>query len=45
VAPQDRVVPGQTIGAVGDTGSLKGAVLHFELREKGTARDPLKWLR
>jgi septal ring factor EnvC (AmiA/AmiB activator) len=45
IRPDDRVVPGQVIGAVGDTGSLKGAILHFELREKGMARDPLKWLQ
>jgi len=45
VAPDDRVEPGQVIGAVGDTGSLKGANLHFEIRQKGEALDPTGWLR
>ena len=40
-----RVLPGQVIGAVGETGSLKGPILHFEIREKGLPRDPLEWLR
>jgi murein DD-endopeptidase MepM/ murein hydrolase activator NlpD len=45
VARDDRVEPGQVIGAVGDTGSLKGANLHFEIRQKGEALDPMGWLR
>ena len=40
-----RVAPGQTLGAVGDTGSLHGACLHFEVRKGGTAEDPTVWLR
>lgn len=45
VAAGARVNPGDRLGAVGDTGSLKGACLHFELREGGEARDPMNWLR
>lgn len=40
------VAAGQTIGRVGDSGtSLKGTVLHFEVRKGGTALDPEDWLR
>lgn len=35
---------GSLIGKVGDSGSLKGAYLYFEIREKGKSTDPLKWL-
>ncbi len=35
----------QTIGQVGDTGSLKGAFLYFEIRKAGQAVDPLPWLK
>jgi septal ring factor EnvC (AmiA/AmiB activator) len=40
----DRVSRGQTIGLAGETGSLKGAKLYFEIRRKGEAEDPLLWL-
>jgi len=40
----DRVVKGQAIGLAGDTGSLKGAKLYFEIRQNGEAQDPLTWL-
>ena len=41
-----EVQPGQVIGRVGDSGtSLKGTVLHFEVRKGGTALDPEDWLR
>jgi len=33
------------LGEVGDTGSLKGACLHFEIRHGGAAQDPAAWLR
>ena len=36
---------GQTIGLVGDTESLNGPKLYFELREGGRPRDPLPFLR
>jgi len=41
----DRVVRGQTVGKVGDTGSLRGAFLYFELRVDGEPTDPAEWLR
>jgi septal ring factor EnvC (AmiA/AmiB activator) len=34
----------EAIGLVGDTGSLKGAYLYFEIRKGGQAIDPLPWL-
>jgi septal ring factor EnvC (AmiA/AmiB activator) len=45
VRPNELVKPGQVLGTVGDTGSLKGTCLHFEVRQGGTAKDPLIWLR
>lgn len=50
VKVNETVEAGQVIGAVGETGSLKGPVLHFEIRQiiKGQgqqALDPVKWLR
>ncbi len=45
VQPGDEVTEGQEIGRVGDTGSLRGTVLYFELRLNGKAQDPLPWLR
>jgi septal ring factor EnvC (AmiA/AmiB activator) len=41
----DSVSRGQVIGKVGDTGSLEGAQLYFELRHKGKPQDPLAWLQ
>jgi septal ring factor EnvC (AmiA/AmiB activator) len=40
----DRVTRGQVIGLAGDTGSLKGSKLYFEVRRNGEAEDPLLWL-
>ncbi|MHB8844922.1 MAG: murein hydrolase activator EnvC family protein [Nitrospirota bacterium] len=40
----DRVESGQVIGRAGDTGSLKGSKLYFEVRRNGEAEDPLLWL-
>lgn len=40
----ERVSRGQPIGLAGETGSLKGAKLYFEIRRKGEAEDPLLWL-
>ncbi len=34
---------GEIIGAVGDSGSLKGAFLYFELRHRGKPLDPTGW--
>jgi septal ring factor EnvC (AmiA/AmiB activator) len=41
----EEVQAGALLGTVGDTGSLKGAYLYFELREKGRPVDPRAWLR
>jgi septal ring factor EnvC (AmiA/AmiB activator) len=40
----DQVTKGQVIGLAGDTGSLKGSKLYFEIRRNGEAQDPLQWL-
>jgi septal ring factor EnvC (AmiA/AmiB activator) len=39
-----QAVRGQVIGLAGDTGSLKGSKLYFEIRRNGEAQDPLLWL-
>jgi len=39
-----QVQEAEVIGRVGDTGSLKGAYLYFELRRKGKPVDPKRWL-
>ncbi|GMU62206.1 MAG: hypothetical protein AMXMBFR34_39690 [Myxococcaceae bacterium] len=39
------VEEGEAVGQVGDTGSLKGAYLYFEIRRRGQAVDPLPWLQ
>ena len=41
----ERVVRGQILGKVGETGSLRGPYLYFELRVDGEAIDPASWLR
>jgi len=41
----DTVTAGQTIAKVGDTGSLEGPQLYFELRYRGKPQDPLAWLQ
>ncbi len=38
------VSSGETIGISGSTGSLTGPRLYFEIRHKGVAENPLKWL-
>ncbi len=45
VSRAQEVAAGQTIGAAGDTGSLKGTVLHFEIRKGRQSVDPMGWLR
>jgi septal ring factor EnvC (AmiA/AmiB activator) len=40
----NEVEEGEEIAAVGDTGSLKGAFLYFEIRKQGQAIDPAPWL-
>lgn len=41
----DEVKQGQSIGTVGDTGSLQGPRLYFEVRHQGKPQDPAQWLR
>ena len=43
VVEGDDVEAGEVVGLVGDTGSLKGAYLYFEIREGGRAVDPEAW--
>ncbi len=45
VGKGDRVAQGQPLGKVGDTGSLRGPYLYFELRDRGKPVDPATWLR
>ncbi|MCD4690677.1 LysM peptidoglycan-binding domain-containing M23 family metallopeptidase [bacterium] len=41
---EDRVTQGQAIGYVGSSGTATGTHLHFEIRHKGRAVDPLEYL-
>ncbi len=41
----EEVEAGTPLGTVGDTSSLKGAYLYFEVREHGRPVDPRAWLR
>lgn len=41
----DRVEPGMLIGRVGETASLTGPNLYFEVREGTDALNPMQWLR
>ena len=41
----DRLARGEPIGAAGDTGSLSGPRLYFEIRKGSQALDPALWLR
>ena len=41
----DRVEAGEVIATVGDTGSMTGPGLHFEVRHNGKSVDPMKWLK
>ncbi len=45
VQVDDVVVAGQPIGSVGETGSLAGPGLYFELRHNGAPIDPAPWLQ
>jgi septal ring factor EnvC (AmiA/AmiB activator) len=45
VTEGDEVKQGQLIGTVGDTGSLQGPRLYFEVRHEGKPQDPAQWLR
>jgi septal ring factor EnvC (AmiA/AmiB activator) len=41
----DIVEAGQTIAIAGDTGSLKGTALYFQINKKTDPEDPLQWLK
>lgn len=41
----ERVEAGEIIALAGDTGSLKGTCLYFELRHHGKPLNPLHWLQ
>jgi septal ring factor EnvC (AmiA/AmiB activator) len=41
----DDVKQGQRVGTVGDTGSLEGPRLYFEVRYQGKPQNPEQWLR
>ncbi|BDG04324.1 murein hydrolase activator EnvC family protein [Anaeromyxobacter oryzae] len=40
----EDVEAGAVLGTVGDSGSLKGPYLYFEIRERGRPVDPAQWL-
>jgi septal ring factor EnvC (AmiA/AmiB activator) len=44
VAVGQSVAEGQQVGDVGDTLSLRGACLHFQIRHQRRSLDPLAWL-
>ena len=45
IQPGDSVNTGSPLGTVGDTGSLRGTQLYFEIRKDGTPLDPMTWVR
>jgi septal ring factor EnvC (AmiA/AmiB activator) len=45
VEPGEWIRRGQLVGKVGDTGSLRGPYLYFELRLNGNSVDPRPWLQ
>jgi len=45
VTEGDDIKQGQVIGTVGDTGSLQGPRLYFEVRYQGRPQDPAQWLK
>lgn len=40
----EDVHAGEVVALVGDTGSLKGPCLYFEIRQRGRPLDPMEWL-
>lgn len=45
VPENKNIGTGTKIGEVGNTGSLRGTILYFEIRSQGRPVDPLLWLR
>ena len=45
IAKGAEIETGEVIATVGDTGSLTGPNLHFEVRHHGKPIDPLEWLK
>jgi septal ring factor EnvC (AmiA/AmiB activator) len=45
VAPDEVVRAGQVLGTVGETGSLQGPMLHFEIWKANKSLNPESWLR
>jgi septal ring factor EnvC (AmiA/AmiB activator) len=43
--PGDHVGPGEAVALVGNSGSLYGKCLYFEIRQNLKPQDPLLWLR
>jgi septal ring factor EnvC (AmiA/AmiB activator) len=41
----DPVRQGEAVARVGESGSLRGPVLYFEIRNKGKPVDPLSWIK
>ena len=41
----ESVETGEVIATAGDTGSIKGLCLHFEVRHHGEPVNPMKWLK
>lgn len=41
----DKIETGQVVATVGDSGSMIGPNLHFEIRHHGNPMDPLKWFK
>ncbi|MCD6224262.1 MAG: peptidoglycan DD-metalloendopeptidase family protein [Deltaproteobacteria bacterium] len=44
IAKGDIVEEGDVVATVGDTGSMIGSSLHFEIRHHGKPIDPLEWI-
>ncbi len=45
VARGAEIASGQAIARAGDSGSLKGTILHFEVRKGRSSVNPMEWLR
>jgi murein hydrolase activator len=41
----DNIEADDVIATVGDTGSMSGPTLYFEIRHHGNTEDPLKWIK